>query len=211
MTTLGSLFTGYGGLDIAVQQHYGADLAWYAEIDRHASTVLAAHHPGVPNLGDITTIDWEGEEVMPAPRNDALAQHMYDRYCQGLSLQQVAAEFNRTRQTVWKMFRRRGWDMRQRPPARPAIDYGGLIYSLGDLGYYRCTTGDRDYLHRKVWADHHGAIPHGFDVHHRDHDKTNNDAANLALLTKTEHARLHAEEVVPSDSPGIDILTGGYP
>ena len=59
MTTLGSLFTGYGGLDIAVQQHYGADLAWYAEIDRHASTVLAAHHPGVPNLGDITAVDWD--------------------------------------------------------------------------------------------------------------------------------------------------------
>ena len=57
---VGSLFSGYGGLDAAVQSVMGGDLAWYSEIDPAACTVLAAHHPGVPNLGDITTVDWEG-------------------------------------------------------------------------------------------------------------------------------------------------------
>ena len=51
---VGSLFTGYGGLDTAV----GGDLAWYAEIDKAACEVLAYRYPGVPNLGDITKIDW---------------------------------------------------------------------------------------------------------------------------------------------------------
>ena len=51
---VGSLFTGYGGLDLAV----GGDLAWYAEIEPAACKVLAHHYPGVPNLGDITQIDW---------------------------------------------------------------------------------------------------------------------------------------------------------
>ena len=51
---VGSLFTGYGGLDTAV----GGELAWYAEIDKAACEVLAHHYPGVPNLGDITMIDW---------------------------------------------------------------------------------------------------------------------------------------------------------
>jgi DNA (cytosine-5)-methyltransferase 1 len=51
---VGSLFTGYGGLDLAV----GGELAWYAEIEPAACQVLEAHHPGVPNLGDITQIDW---------------------------------------------------------------------------------------------------------------------------------------------------------
>jgi DNA (cytosine-5)-methyltransferase 1 len=51
---VGSLFTGYGGLDTAV----GGELAWYAEIDKAACEVLANLHPGVPNLGDITKIDW---------------------------------------------------------------------------------------------------------------------------------------------------------
>lgn len=55
---VGSLFTGYGGLDMAV----GGELAWYAEIEKAACQVLATHHPNVPNLGDITTIDWSTVE-----------------------------------------------------------------------------------------------------------------------------------------------------
>jgi len=55
---LGSLCTGYGGLDIAVQAHYGADLAWVAEVDPWASAVLRRLHPGVPNLGDVTRVSW---------------------------------------------------------------------------------------------------------------------------------------------------------
>jgi DNA (cytosine-5)-methyltransferase 1 len=51
---VGSLFSGYGGLDIAV----GGDVVWYSEIEPAACKVLAAHHPGVPNLGDIKKIDW---------------------------------------------------------------------------------------------------------------------------------------------------------
>lgn len=58
MTSIGSLFTGYGGLDMAVQQTLGGDVAWYSEIDKAACTTLEAHHPGVRNLGDITTVDW---------------------------------------------------------------------------------------------------------------------------------------------------------
>ena len=58
LTRIGSLFTGYGGLDMAVQSVLGGEVAWYSEIDKHACTVLAAHYPGVPNLGDVTRIDW---------------------------------------------------------------------------------------------------------------------------------------------------------
>lgn len=31
-------------------------------------------------------------------------------------------------------------------------------------------------------------------VHHKDHDRANNDLENLQLMTRTEHARLHALE-----------------
>jgi DNA (cytosine-5)-methyltransferase 1 len=55
---VGSLFTGYGGLDMAV----GGDLAWYAEVEPAACKVLAAHYPGVPNLGDVTAVDWSAVE-----------------------------------------------------------------------------------------------------------------------------------------------------
>ena len=56
---VGSLFTGYGGLDLAI----GGDLAWYSEIEPAAIQILEHHFPGVPNLGDITKINWD--EVEP--------------------------------------------------------------------------------------------------------------------------------------------------
>jgi DNA (cytosine-5)-methyltransferase 1 len=59
---IGSLCTGYGGLDLAVELVLGGQLAWYAETDRHAQAVLAARWPGVPNLGDIRTVDWASVE-----------------------------------------------------------------------------------------------------------------------------------------------------
>lgn len=59
---IGSLCTGYGGLDTAVQAVYGGTLAWTSDIDPGASRIIAHHHPQVPNLGDLTTTDWDQVE-----------------------------------------------------------------------------------------------------------------------------------------------------
>ncbi|MFD9772249.1 DNA cytosine methyltransferase [[Kitasatospora] papulosa] len=50
---------GYGGLETALGAGIGAVPVAYAENDQYAAKVFAAHHPGVPNLGDITRTDWE--------------------------------------------------------------------------------------------------------------------------------------------------------
>lgn len=55
---LGSLCTGYGGLDMAVRQAFDTRTAWVADNDRHVATLLATHHPDIPNLGDVSAIDW---------------------------------------------------------------------------------------------------------------------------------------------------------
>ena len=52
------LCAGYGGLGMAVSALTGARVAWVAEIDKHASKVLAARYPDAPNIGDITAFDW---------------------------------------------------------------------------------------------------------------------------------------------------------
>lgn len=60
---IGSLFSGYGGLDRAVEAVTGAQPAWFCEWDDAPSRVLAHHWPGVPNHRDVTTIDWR--EIEP--------------------------------------------------------------------------------------------------------------------------------------------------
>jgi len=58
--TIGSLCTGYGGLDHATLAAFGGGgrIAWVADPDPHVSTHLAARQPEAPNLGDIRAVDW---------------------------------------------------------------------------------------------------------------------------------------------------------
>lgn len=55
---VGSLFSGVGGLDMAVHAAFDAVPAWFAEIDPAPAKVLAHHFPDVPNLGDVSTVNW---------------------------------------------------------------------------------------------------------------------------------------------------------
>jgi DNA (cytosine-5)-methyltransferase 1 len=59
--TVGSLFSGIGGLELGLERA-GFRTIWQSEIDPYASRVLARHWPTVPNLGDVTKIDWSNVE-----------------------------------------------------------------------------------------------------------------------------------------------------
>lgn len=54
---IGSLCTGYGGLDMAVEAYFGAHTVWCAEFDQYASELIQEHY-GYLNYGDISKIDW---------------------------------------------------------------------------------------------------------------------------------------------------------
>lgn len=91
---IGSLFSGAGGLDLAVEHVTGGRTVWHCEADPDAAKVLAAHWPGVPNLGDITAVDWPGVEPV-------------DVLCGGFPCQDVSAAGRRaglaegTRSGLW--------------------------------------------------------------------------------------------------------------
>ncbi|MGW6746551.1 DNA cytosine methyltransferase [Streptomyces sp. NPDC055025] len=62
-----ALCAGYGGLEEAIHAGTGGTPVAYAESDPYAAAVFAAHHPGVPNLGDITALDWRQVRDLYAP------------------------------------------------------------------------------------------------------------------------------------------------
>lgn len=54
--------------------------------------------------------------------------------------------------------------------------------------------GNRVLLHQVVWAEANGytEVPKGHVVHHKDHNKNNNNPDNLELLSRKDHALHHA-------------------
>jgi DNA (cytosine-5)-methyltransferase 1 len=58
---IGSLCTGYGGLDLAAEAYFGAETIWCAEMDKYASQVIEQRF-NIPNYGNIKEIDWASLE-----------------------------------------------------------------------------------------------------------------------------------------------------
>lgn len=61
MLTVGSLFSGIGGLDLGLERA-GMTVRWQSEIDPYACKILKKHWPEVLNHGDIKQIDWRTVE-----------------------------------------------------------------------------------------------------------------------------------------------------
>ena len=61
---IGSLFSGYGGLDLAVMNTTGAELAWHCEWEDAPSAILDKNFPGVPNYRDVTQVDFTQVEAV---------------------------------------------------------------------------------------------------------------------------------------------------
>lgn len=58
-------------------------------------------------------------------------------------------------------------------------------------GYFLSSTKPRKRLHVYVWEFYNGKVPEGYQIHHIDCNKNNNEIDNLKLISKSEHAALH--------------------
>ena len=61
MLKIGSLCTGYGGLDIAAEAYFQAETVWVSEFDKYASKVVEARI-NKPNFGNLKVINWQEME-----------------------------------------------------------------------------------------------------------------------------------------------------
>jgi hypothetical protein len=73
--------------------------------------------------------------------------------------------------------------------------FQGRKYRLA-AGYYKAENwgSGPSSLHRARWEFYRGAIPEGFDIHHKDGDRANNRLSNLELVHNLEHKRRHMLE-----------------
>ena len=73
--------------------------------------------------------------------------------------------------------------------------FNGITFcQTSEKDYFRHTTGKTTILmHRYVWEFYNCKIPKGYEVHHIDGNKANNDISNLKLVESHEHRMLHSK------------------
>jgi len=99
LKTIGSLFSGYGGLDLAVAEVLDAEVVWHCEWDDAPSKILEKNFPDVPNYRDVTKVDFS-----QVPQVDILTGGFP---CQDLSLAGKRAGLKEgTRSGLWSEFAR---------------------------------------------------------------------------------------------------------
>lgn len=141
----GSLFSGYGGLDIAVSHVFNASTAWVSDIEPAPQRVLAYRYPHAPNLGDITRVDWG--KVTPVDIMSGGSP------CQDLSIGSStrAGMFNGTRSGLWESMRagidvikpgvviwenvKGAYSAKSEYRGQPITALGRVVSDLADMGY----------------------------------------------------------------------------
>lgn len=121
--TVGSLFAGIGGFDLAADW-LGWETLWFSEIDPYAIEVFRAEFPSARNVGDITTVDWAD---VPYP----------DIVCGGFPCQDTSTAGKRVgiggaRSGLWREFARA---IRELRPRYVVVENGtGLLHrGMGDV------------------------------------------------------------------------------
>ena len=137
MVKIGSLFSGYGGLDLAASAVTGGEVVWHCEWEDAPSKILEHNFPGVPNYKDVTKIDFTKVEKV-----DVLTGGFP---CQDLSLAGKRAGLeDGTRSGLWSEFARAIEELQPRlviienvRGLLSAKANNGMEYSEEDLATFR--------------------------------------------------------------------------
>jgi DNA (cytosine-5)-methyltransferase 1 len=152
--TVGDLFSGIGGFSLAARWMNWRTI-WFSEIDPYCQQVLAQHWPGVPQLGDITQIDWSTVE-----RPDVLCGGFP---CQDISNAGKRAGIGGARSGLWSEYARAIRDLRPRyvvvenSAALLGRGLGRVLGDLAALGYdaeWHCIPASAvgaDHLRDRIW------------------------------------------------------------
>lgn len=92
-----------------------------------------------------------------------------------------------------------------------AVFNGNKYYKVKG-GYFKQSKFPHTFLHHDVWEYHGNKLLPGYDLHHKDENKRNNNIENLEMLTTKEHSRLHMlekEKVIKCKLCGKEFVSAG--
>ena len=81
---------------------------------------------------------------------------------------------------MWYHFKKYNFPLRSKE-LKQKITYKGDDYTIDRDGFLRKTTGNRNYLHLRIWREHFGEIPPFAVVYFKNSDKLDVRPENLAL------------------------------
>ena len=125
-------------------------------------------------------------------KTKADTKEIIELYVGGFSCQEIAEMFDMSRQAGWERLVRKKVPMRKKK-ILPFIMYDEIKFTASEYGYYRATKRDKHIsLHRYKYEKEVGKIPKGYDVHHIDGDRQNNNTDNLECLSKSDHTKKYS-------------------
>lgn len=137
MLTVGSCFSGIGGLELGLEWTGGFETKWQIEIDPYATKVLEKHWPNVKRYSDITKV--RGDEL---ERVDVICGGFP---CQDVSVAGKRAGLEGKRTTLWsELFRlvcevKPRWFVGENVPgllsANDGRFFGNILRDLASAGY----------------------------------------------------------------------------
>lgn len=128
-------------------------------------------------------------------RNDEIVGAMYAMYTtpdpdtgQLRSLSHIGRVYRKDRQTIYSLFKTRGYKLREKKNKDSAgvQSFRGIyFYPFKKTGSLRGTVGKkRVFMHIFVWQTFRGEIPKNRFIYHKDGNRSNNKISNLFIKDK---------------------------
>ena len=93
-------------------------------------------------------------------------------------------------------------------PDKKMSEFGiAKLHSKTKKRYVSYVNGKPVTLASRIYKKHHGPIPDGYEIHHVDGDRFNDDISNLVAISHEEHVELHKKMRIAHQAVQIVHIT----